>query len=109
MTKTWTWRGRGRAWLGLAALIALSLAVSGCGLAGDADDADGWSTDDVQRISPSEAKSLTDRGEAVLYDARDTEWYEREHAAGAMSLPEQDVSAQIDALPGDRALIFYCT
>ncbi len=99
--------GRGRVWLPLAALIALSLAVTSCGLKGEEDREVGWSTDDVQRIGPSDAKSLMDRGEAVLYDTRDTEWYDREHAVGALSLPEQEVSAQADALPGDRALIFY--
>lgn len=88
-------------------MLALSLALAGCGLKGTADATAGWSSEDVQRISPSDAKSLLDRGEAVLYDTRATEWYEREHAAGAMSLPEQDVSAQIDVLPDDRALIFY--
>jgi len=93
--------------LPLAALIALSLAVTGCGLEGEPDVPVKWSTDDVQRISPSRAKSLLDRGEAVLYDTRATESYEREHAAGALSLPEKDVSAQMDALPGDLALIFY--
>ena len=96
-----------RAWVPVAVLIALLLALTGCGLKGKADETAGWSTDDVQRIRPSDAKSLLDRGEAVLYDTRATEWYEREHAAGAMSLPEQDVSAQIDVLPDDRALIFY--
>ena len=96
-----------RVWLPLAVVLALSIAITSCGLRGEADTAVGWTVDDVQRISPSDAKSLLDRGEAVLYDTRDTEWYEREHAAGAMSLPERDVSAQIDALPRDRALIFY--
>lgn len=65
--------------------------------------------DEVQRITPSEAKSLIDTGDAVLYDARGVEWYEREHAAGAISLPEADVAARLETLPTDVALIFYCT
>ena len=103
----WTRRRDGRAWAATAVLIALALTVTGCGLARETNVGAVRSTDDVQRISPSSAKALLDRGEAVLYDTRGTEWYESEHAAGAMSLPEQDVSAQIDALPDDKALIFY--
>ena len=94
-------------WAVLAVVTALSMTVTGCGPEGGANTGSGMSADDVQRIGVSEAKSLLDRGEAVLYDNRDSEWYESEHAAGAMSLPERDVPAQVDALPDDKALIFY--
>jgi len=94
-------------WAAFAVVIALSITVTGCGPEGGANVQAGLSADDVQRISVIEAKSLLDRGEAVLYDTRDSEWYESEHTAGAMSLPERDVPAQVDTLPDDKALIFY--
>jgi rhodanese-related sulfurtransferase len=67
------------------------------------------STDDVQRITPAEAKALVDGGRAVLYDTRAAEAYRIRHAAGAVSLPEAEVPGRLDELPSDKALIFYCT
>jgi rhodanese-related sulfurtransferase len=64
-------------------------------------------TEDVQRIKPSEAKALLDDDEAVLYDVRSTEAYETKHAVGAISLPEPKVSGRLDELPDDKTLIFY--
>jgi hypothetical protein len=65
------------------------------------------STSDVQRITPAEATSLLDGGEAVLYDARSVAAYDALHAAGALSFPEGDAAARIDELPTDKSLIFY--
>lgn len=69
------------------------------------------SLNDIQRISPEEAKALLDAGEAVLYDARSTLSYVRGHAAGALSFPETELASRFDDLPveGGKALIFYCT
>ena len=62
---------------------------------------------DVQRITPAEAKTLLDEGQAVLYDARSAGSYHTQHAAGAVSFPEADVSARFSELPTDLSLIFY--
>jgi hypothetical protein len=62
---------------------------------------------DVQRITPAEAKTLLDEGQAVLYDARSAGSYHTQHAAGAVSFPEADVSARFSELPTDQELIFY--
>ena len=96
-------------WLLFLISIGVLLALVGCGMAGDKTVARISSPDDVQRILPSEAKSMLDEDDAVLYDARGAEWYDGEHAAGAVSLPESDVAARFDSLPRDAALIFYCT
>lgn len=64
---------------------------------------------DVQRITPADAKSLLDDGTAVLYDARSAKAYNSKHAAGAISLPEDEVIARFSELPADKVLIFYCT
>jgi len=67
------------------------------------------SADQVQRIAPAEAKALVDQGEAVLYDARPLESYQTKHAAGAISLPEDQIQSQFSSLPKDKILILYCT
>jgi len=64
---------------------------------------------DVQRITLADAKSLLDNGTAVLYDSRPVRAYRSKHAAGAISLPEEEVVARFSELPADKVLIFYCT
>ncbi len=86
--------------------VSLAVLLVGCGAANP-----GVATADaVQRIRPQDAKALLDAGEAVLYDARSADTYSIQHAAGALSFPEEEITARIDELPDDgRALIFYCT
>jgi hypothetical protein len=62
---------------------------------------------DVQRITPAEASSLMDSGEAVLYDTRSAPAYNALHAVGALSLPEAEVPARFAELPADKSLVFY--
>ena len=62
---------------------------------------------DVQPITPAEAKTLLDEGQAVLYDTRLAGSYNTQHAAGAVLFPEADVSARFSELPTDQELIFY--
>ena len=64
---------------------------------------------DVQRITLADAKALLDSGTAVLLDARSAKAYNSKHAAGAISLPEEEVVARFSELPADKVLIFYCT
>lgn len=68
-----------------------------------------YTASDVQRITPADAKALLDNGAAVLYDTRSAEAYHTQHAAGALSFPETTMIARYQELPGDKALIFYCT
>ena len=86
-------------WLGLLAGLALLLAACGPGAV--------RTTRDVERISAAEAKELQDAGEAVLYDVRSAAAYRELHAAGARSLPESEVAANLDELETDKTLIFY--
>jgi len=96
-----------RRWQLLIVLSGLAALLVSCG-GGNATDV--ISADDVQRISPREAKALLDSGEALLYDTRSADAYRSQHAAGAVSFPEPDLPARLDELPSDgRALIFYCT
>lgn len=93
-------------WLWVILLGSLAVLLVGCGAANPAVA----NADAVQRIGPQEAKALLDEGKAVLYDARSADAYGIQHAAGAVSFPEEEMTARIDELPDDgRALIFYCT
>ena len=65
------------------------------------------STDDVQRITPAEAKPLLDSGEAVMYDTRSAAAYNALHATGALSFPEADAAGRFGDLPADKSLVFY--
>ncbi len=67
------------------------------------------SVDQVQRIEPAEAKALMDQGQAVLYDVRSQSSYETKHAAGALSLPYDQVASSAASLPKGKILILYCT
>jgi hypothetical protein len=67
------------------------------------------SPDDVSRISPAKAKSLVDAGEALLVDTRSVGQYEALHAAGAISIPEEQAASRAGELPQDQDIVFYCT
>jgi rhodanese-related sulfurtransferase len=91
--------------LGTAAALLV-----GCGAANSEASVNVSSAEDVQRISPAEAKALLDSGEAVLYDTRSADAYQAQHAKGAVSFPEEEAAARIDQLPDDgTAVILYCT
>lgn len=62
---------------------------------------------DVQRITPADAKALLDAGEAVLYDVRSVDEYATLHAAGAFSFPESEVVTRLEELPAAKDLVFY--
>lgn len=92
-------------WLWLILLGSLAVLLVGCG---GAEANDVTSADEVPRINPQEAKKLVDSGEATLYDTRSADAYRSQHAAGAVSFPEEELAARFDELPNDdKALIFY--
>ncbi len=97
-------------WLSVIVLGAMAALLVGCGAARSGASVNVNSTEDVQRISPREAKALVDSGEAVLYDTRSVDAYQAQRAQGAVSFPEEEVAARIDELPDDgTAVILYCT
>ncbi len=66
-------------------------------------------SDDVPRITAQELKAKLDAGQAVVFDARQQEPYTKQHIAGAISLPEDEVAARLAELPTDKLAVFYCT
>jgi hypothetical protein len=61
----------------------------------------------VPRISPAEAHNQQQAGMGVIFDVRDTPFYEEAHATGALSVPEDELLAHLEDLPTDKTLIFY--
>ncbi len=64
---------------------------------------------DVPRITAQELSAKLDAGQAVVFDARRQESYMRQHIAGALSLPWNEVDARLAELPTDKQAVFYCT
>ena len=64
---------------------------------------------DVPRIALEEAQKKLEQGEAILVDVRSKESFDRAHAAGAVSIPEEEMAARVNELPRDREVILYCT
>ena len=63
----------------------------------------------VRRATLEETQSKLEQGQAVLVDVRSKSSYDQGHAAGAISLPEEEVAARLVELPRDKELILYCT
>ena len=64
---------------------------------------------DVPRIDVEESQAKQEQGQAILIDVRSTESFEKSHAAGAISIPEEEIGARMDELPRDKEIILYCT
>jgi hypothetical protein len=64
---------------------------------------------DVPRVSLEETQSKMAAGQAVLVDVRSKASYDKSHAAGAISMPEEEMRARVDELPQDKDIILYCT
>ena len=62
---------------------------------------------DIPRVSPSEAYQQQQAGTAVLVDVRAEQFYRESRAAGAISVPEDELLAHLDELPADKTLILY--
>ncbi len=64
---------------------------------------------DVPRISLQETQEKLEQGQAILVDVRSKNSFDQAHAAGAISIPEEEVAARANELPRDKELILYCT
>lgn len=63
----------------------------------------------VPRASLDATREKMEAGEAVLVDVRSKESYDNAHAAGSISMPEDEVYARLSELPRDKEIILYCT
>ena len=78
----------------------------------------GFALPEIPRITCEELKQMMDGGvDFVLVDTRSVEWgYNTGHLPGAISIPNQPeppyteewVTMQLEGLPQDEVIIFYC-
>jgi rhodanese-related sulfurtransferase len=45
----------------------------------------------------------------LLVDVRSASSYEKSHAVGAVSIPEETIASRLQELPRDKEIILYCT
>jgi hypothetical protein len=64
--------------------------------------------DIVRRVTVTETKAMTDRGEAVVVDVRTKEQFDGGHIKGALSIPRSELTKRAGELPKDKLIIFYC-
>lgn len=65
--------------------------------------------DGARRITPAEARTALDKGEAIIVDVRGQSSYEAGHVKDARLIPYSDVVARIDEFPRDKMIITYCS
>ena len=63
----------------------------------------------MPRIGTEETRAKLEQGEALLVDVRSANSFQQSHAAGAVSIPEDEMEARLDELPRDKEIILYCT
>lgn len=61
----------------------------------------------VPRIGLDETQQKLELDQAILVDVRSRASYEKSHAAGAISVPEEEIDGRLDDLPRDKDLVLY--
>jgi hypothetical protein len=64
---------------------------------------------EVPRVSVSETWDKLQAGEIILVDVRGEILYDRQHIAGAISIPEEEIAERLSELPVDEQIVLYCT
>jgi rhodanese-related sulfurtransferase len=67
----------------------------------------------IRRIAPADAHRLVEDGEAVLVDTRHPRFYRDAHAAGAISVPFEEIRRSPDhpalrSMPKGQTIVLYC-
>lgn len=61
-----------------------------------------------EKISPDELLSRLENGDVILLDVRPSQEYQAGHLPGAISMPLDDLSGNIEAIPNDKKIVAYC-
>lgn len=64
--------------------------------------------DDLKPVKREELLELVNRGEAVVVDVRPVGEYQAGHIAGAISIPLDNLSRHLAALPMNQEVVAYC-
>jgi hypothetical protein len=63
---------------------------------------------EVVRITNSDLLQRMEGGTVVVVDVRGTQYYERMHIPGSLSIPEEQILDRLDELPRDKDIVLYC-
>jgi hypothetical protein len=74
---------------------------------GQADSVIGDNFPNVERISPQDARTSFDQGEAVILDVRTPEEYAEGHIAGAVLIPLLELPERVGELDPNSWIITY--
>lgn len=74
---------------------------------GQADSVIGDNFPNVERISPQDARTAFDQGEAVILDVRTPEEYAEGHIAGAVLIPLLELPERVGELDPNSWIITY--
>ncbi len=61
-----------------------------------------------QEISPAQAQTMLDKGEAVLIDVREPYEYSEVHAKGATLIPLGEIQQRLAEIPTDKDVLMIC-
>lgn len=64
-------------------------------------------TEAVRRISAQELKRRMEAGEALVFDVRKKEMFDRGHVKGAQPMPIKDWATWVREIPRGRGIVFY--
>lgn len=64
--------------------------------------------DDTEQLDREELIRRVKAGQVVVIDVRPPEEYAAGHIPGALSIPLDELSDRLDALPADRQIVAYC-
>ena len=67
------------------------------------------SVSEVERVSLTDAKKAFDGGSAVFVDVRDSTSYNNAHIPGALLIPVNELTTQLNELNPTSWVITYCT
>jgi hypothetical protein len=63
----------------------------------------------MTRLTAEQSHTAVQSGEAVILDVRGAQYYDTQHIAGAINIPEDELEARHTELDPELMIITYCT
>ncbi len=64
--------------------------------------------DGVRRITIAELQAAMDKNEALIVDVRGQDAYDGGHIKGSILITADQIDKNLDKLPKDKLIVFYC-
>lgn len=65
--------------------------------------------DGVRRVTPAEARSAVEKGQAVIVDVRGEDSFKAGHISGALWIPLNEIASRAGELPRGKTIVTYCS